>query len=365
MRKTTGIALVTGCLTLALAACGERPESGDAGESSARHNPTAAAANPDFKACMVSDSTGFDDKSFNQTSLKGQTDAAAKLGVETAEVESTGNEQYADNVDQLVRQNCDEITTVGFLLGDATLAAAKANPDIDFAIVDYAFVDDMGKDISPPNAKGLVYATEQPAYLAGYLAAAMSKSGVVGTFGGMNIPPVTTYMEGFRQGVEKYNDDNGADVQLLGWDGTDGSFTENFDDKTKGQSIAEQLIAQGTDILFPVAGTAGLGGLQAVKEAGGKGIWVDTDGYHSTEYGEILLTSVVKGIDVSVTEAIRASVDGSFDNEVYRGTLANGGAALAPFHDLEAEIPQQLKDELEELEQGIIDGSITVTPTAR
>lgn len=364
MKKTTGIALVTGCLTLALAACGERPESSDDGESSASSPPTAAAANPDFKACMVSDSTGFDDKSFNQTSLKGQTDAAEELGVQTAQVESTGNEQYADNIDQLVRQGCDEITTVGFQLGDATLAAAKANPDIDFAIVDYAFLDDKGKDISPPNAKGLVYATEQPAYLAGYLAAGMSKSGMVGTFGGMNIPPVTTYMEGFRQGVAKYNDDNDADVRLLGWDGKDGSFTENFDDKTKGQSIGEEMVSQGADILFPVAGTAGLGGLQAAKEAGAKGIWVDTDGYESTQYGEILLTSVVKGLDVSVAAAIKASVNGSFSNELYRGTLANGGASLAPFHVLDGAIPRQLKDKLEELKQGIIDGSITVTPQA-
>jgi basic membrane protein A and related proteins len=345
---------MAGCLTLAMAACGQRPETGDTGTTTASSQPAAAAANPDFKACMVSDSTGFDDKSFNQTSLKGQADAAQALGVQTAQVESTGDEQYADNIEQLVQQDCDEITTVGFLLADATLAAAKSNPKIDFAIVDSAIGG------APANLKGLVYATEQPAYLAGYLAAGMSKSGVVGTFGGLNIPPVTTYMDGFRQGVEKYNDDSDKNVRLLGWDGKDGSFTENFDDKTKGQSIGEQMITQGADILFPVAGTAGLGGLQAVKEAGGKGIWVDTDGYNSTEYGDILLTSVVKGLDVSVAAAIKASVDGSFNNELYRGTLQNGGAALAPFHDLEAEIPQQLKDKLAELKRGIIDGSITV-----
>ena len=117
-------------------------------------------------------------------------------------------------------------------------------------------------------------------------------------------------MEGFQQGVERYNEDNGADVQLLGWDGKDGSFTEDFEDKTKGQSVGEQLIGQGADILFPVAGPAGLGGLQAAKDAGALGIWVDTDGYESTEYGDILLTSVAKGMDVSVTEAIKESLDG-------------------------------------------------------
>jgi basic membrane protein A len=374
VKKTARMALVAGCMALALTACGDRDDSGDndnADDASTSAAPTesasaseSVAANPDFKACMVSDSGGFDDKGFNQTALKGQTDAGEQFGIETAQVESTGDEQYADNINQLIQEGCNEITTVGFLLGDATLAAATENPDVDFAIVDYAFFDDKGKDVSPPNAKGLTYATDQPSYLAGYLAAGMSESGVVGTFGGLPIPTVTIFMEGFRQGVEKYNEDNGTDVQLLGWDGKDGSFTEDFEDKTKGQSVGEQLIGQGADILFPVAGPAGLGGLQAAKDAGARGIWVDTDGYESTEYGDILLTSVAKGMDVSVTEAIKESIEGTFSNELYNGTLENGGVGLAPYHDFDSEIPQELKDKIDELKQGIIDGSITLTPAA-
>jgi len=366
VKKTARMALVAACAALALTACGDRDDS--SGGGSADDETTSAApsestspsetvaANPDFKACMVSDSGGFDDKGFNQTALKGQTDAADQFGIQTAQVESTGDEQYADNINQLVQQSCNEITTVGFLLGDATLAAAKKNPDIDFAIVDFAY------DKAPANLKGLVYATEQPSFLAGYLAAGSSESGIVGTFGGLPIPSVTSFMEGFRQGVEKYNEDNGAEVQLLGWDGKDGSFTEDFEDKTKGQSVGEQLIGQGADILFPVAGPAGLGGLQAAKDAGAKGIWVDTDGYESTEYGDILLTSVTKGLDVSVTEAIKESIDGTFSNELYTGTLENGGVGLAPYHDFDSKIPQELKDKIDELKQGIIDGSITITP---
>jgi basic membrane protein A len=192
----------------------------------------------------------------------------------------------------------------------------------------------------------------------------MSESGIVGTFGGVNIPTVTIFMEGFRQGLEKYNEDNGSDVKLLGWDGKDGSFTEDFEDKTKGQAIGEQLIGQGADILFPVAGPAGLGGLQAAKDGGAKAIWVDTDGYESTEYGDILLTSIVKGMDVSVTEAIKESIDGTFTNELYNGTLENGGVALAPYHDFDGDVPQELKDKIEELKQQIIDGTITVAPAA-
>ncbi len=375
MKKTARMAFVAGIAALALTACGDRDDSsGNAApddestsaeptEATTEASPTAAG-NPDFKACMVSDSGGFDDKGFNQTALKGQTDAAELLGIQTAQVESTGDEQYKDNINQLVQEGCNEITTVGFLLGDATLQAAKKNPDVDFAIVDFAFFDDKGNDISPPNAKGLIYATEQPSFLAGYLAAGTSESGIVGTFGGLPLPSVTSFMEGFRQGVTKYNEDNGTDVQLLGWDGKEGSFTEDFEDKTKGQSVGEQLIGQGADIIFPVAGPAGLGGLQAAKDAGAKGIWVDTDGYESTEYGDILLTSVAKGMDVSVTAAITESVEGTFSNELYVGTLENGGVGLSSYHDFEGEIPQELKDKIEELKAGIIDGSITVTPTA-
>jgi basic membrane protein A len=307
---------------------------------------------------MVSDSGGFNDKSFNQTSHDGLEKAKTDLGIKTAQIESQSNSEYVDNINALVQQNCNIITTVGFLLGEATEKAAKKNPDIDFSIVDFAYPK------APDNLRGLTFDTAQPSFLAGYLAAGMSKSGIVGTFGGLPIPTVTIFMEGFRQGVEKYNEDNGTDVKLLGWDGKDGSFTEDFEDKTKGQSVGEQLIGQGADILFPVAGPAGLGGLQAAKDAGAKGIWVDTDGFESTEYGDILLTSVAKGMDVSVTEAIKESIDGTFSNELYSGTLANDGVKLAPYHDFDSQIPQELKDKIEELKQGIIDGSITIAPAA-
>ena len=356
MKRTVGIVAVVALAGLSLAACGEKDDTAGNGGSTGSGSPSASSI--DFKACMVSDSGGFDDKSFNQTSLKGLTDAEADLGVQTAKVESASDADYVDNINSMVSEGCNEITTVGFLLGDATEKAAKKNPDVDFAIVDFGYAKPTD------NLKGLNFDTAQPSYLAGYVAAGSSKTGTVGTFGGLNIPTVTIFMNGFLQGVEKYNEDNGTDVQVIGWDGKDGSFTEDFEDKTKGQSVGEQLIGQGADILFPVAGPAGLGGLQAAKDAGAKGIWVDTDGYESTEYGDILLTSVAKGMDVSVTEAISESIEDTFSNELYSGTLENGGVGLAPYHDFDSEIPQELKDKIDELKQGIIDGSITITPAA-
>jgi basic membrane protein A len=348
VKRTVRIAAVATLAALSLAACGEKDDSGG-----------STADEIDFKACMVSDSGGFDDKSFNQTSRKGLSDAADELGVQEATVESQSDTEYADNIQSLVDQDCNQITTVGFLLGDATRAAAEANPDIDFAIVDFAFTDAKTFEPNPPeNAKGLTFNTAEPSYLAGYLAAGTSETGTVGTFGGLNIPTVTIFMDGFLQGVEKYNEDNGTDVQVIGWDGKDGKFTEDFESQAKGQQVAEQMIQQGADIIFPVAGPAGLGGLQAAQDAGAQAIWVDTDGCESAaEYCDILLTSVIKGMDVAVSEAIKESVDGEFTNELYVGTLENDGVGLADYGD---GVDEELASQVDDLKQQIIDGELTV-----
>ena len=355
MKKSARIVAVVGIAAMTLAGCGDRASDSTSEPTSAPTSASSSApaeSNPDFKACMVSDSGGFDDKSFNQTGLKGLTDAEAQFGIQTAKVESAGDTEYNDNINALVKQDCDSITTVGFLLGDATLAAAKKNPKVNFSIIDY------GYEKAPKNLKALTFDTAQPAFLAGYLAAAKSETGTVGTFGGLNIPTVTIFMTGFMNGVAKYNEDNGGDVKVLGWNGTDGSFTDDFEDKTKGQQTAEQMIQQGADVIFPVAGPAGLGGLQAAKDKGVWGIWVDTDGCVSAaEYCDVLLTSVMKGMDVATTTAIKAAIDGDFNNEVFVGTLENGGVSLAPFGP-NADIDSELSDKIEELKQGIIDGSI-------
>jgi basic membrane protein A and related proteins len=357
VKKTARIAAVVAAAALTLAACGERPaEEGSAGESPTASESTPTESHPDFKACMVSDSGGFDDKSFNQTSHDGLEKAKELYGIQTGEVESQSDSEYSDNIAALVRQNCDHITTVGFLLGEATEAAAKKNKKVDFSIVDFAY------EKPPANVKGLTFNTAEPSFLAGYLAAAESESGTVGTFGGLPIPTVTIFMDGFKAGVEHFNQENDADVQLLGWDGKNGSFTEDFEDKTKGQGIAEQMIQQGADVIFPVAGPAGLGGLQAAKDQGVRGIWVDTDGCVSAaEYCDILLTSVVKSMDVAVETSIKSSIDGEFDNELYVGTLENEGVSLADYHEQDGEIEQETKDKIEELKEQIISGDLKVS----
>lgn len=361
MKKTAGMAAMAAVVALTLTACGDRPD--DDNEASTSDSPSASDSSteaaeqyPDFKACMVSDSGGFEDKSFNQTSHDGMVEAVEAMGMQTAEIESKDVSDFATNIQKMVDAGCNQITTVGFLLGDATEKAAKANPDIDFAIVDYAY------EKPAKNLKGLTFNTAEPAYLAGYLAAAKSENGVVGTFGGQNIPTVTIFMDGFVEGVEKFNEDNGADVKVIGWDAATkkGSFTNDFENKTKGQNTAEGMITQGADVVFPVAGPAGLGGLQAAQDNDVKAIWVDTDGCVSaSEYCDSLLTSVTKGMDVAVEQAIKDSAAGSFNSEVYVGTLANDGVGLAPYPD-NADIDDDISGAVDDLKSQIVDGSLTV-----
>ena len=367
MKTTAKMVAGAGILALGLAACGSKPDNNAGGGESSSKPPattgstTPAQDNSGFKACMVSDSGGFDDKSFNQTSYKGLTDAVDKYGVSKAEIESNTDADYVDNVNAMVQQKCNIIVTVGFKLGDATLAAAKKHPEIDFAIVDNSY---GGKE--PKNLKSLTFNTAQSSYLAGYLAAGTSKSGTVGTFGGLNIPTVTIFMDGFVEGVNAYNDKHSTDVKVVGWDEAkqDGLFTEDFEDKNKGQTTANTLISQGADVLFPVAGPAGLGALQAAQDSGGQvnAIWVDTDGCISAkEYCDVLESSVEKGMDVAVETAIKSSLDKKFDNEPYVGTLENDGTNLAPYHDFDSTIPDDPKSEIDQLKQDIMDGKVKIS----
>jgi basic membrane protein A len=354
-RTWRAIALLS-VLVMVLAACSKKTPS--AGGTSGAPSVLPGAGTT---VCEVSDSGGFDDKSFNQTAHKGVEEAQTDLGITAKFLESNSDADYTPNIQACLQQNSDMIVTVGFLLGDATQKAAVANPDTNFAIVDFAY------DPPVPNIQGLTFQTDQAAFLAGYLAAGMSKSGKIGTFGGLNISTVTIFMNGLAAGILKYNQDNGTSVQLLGWDPVkqDGTFTGDFSNKDNGKRVAEDLISEGADIILPVAGPVGLGAAAAAQDAGGvQLLWVDSDGCVSAaEFCSLFLTSIEKHIDVAVHAAIQAVVDGSFKGgSNYSGTLSNDGVGLAPFHDFDSAVPSDLKSKLDELKQGIIDGSISVDP---
>ncbi len=292
--------------------------------------PTVA---PKLKVCQITDTGGIDDKSFNATAWKGVEDAVAELGIEGKYLESKEVADYEKNLNAFIEEKCDLIITVGFLIGDATKAAAEANPEIKFSIVDYAY------DPAVPNIVGQVFNTDEAAYLAGYAAAALTKTGKVGTFGGLPIPTVTVFMKGFAEGVAKYNEVKGTTVEVLGWDladDTKGLFSMSFDDQQKGKELAVSLMDEGADIIMPVAGPVGLGAAAAIKERGNAYvIGVDSDWFlTSPEYGAITLTSVQKLMDATTFAVIKSVQDGTYVGGVSVGTLENKGVALSPFHDL-------------------------------
>ena len=309
----------------------EEPE--EPAEPEETEEPSAMA-----KVCQVTDTGGIDDRSFNATAWKGVQDAMDELGVEGKYLESQQQTDYEKNINAFIEDGCDLIVTVGFLLGDATGASAEANPEQKFSIVDFAY------DPAFDNVLGQVFNTQEAAFLAGYAAAAVSETGKVGTFGGIQIPPVTVFMDGFALGVAHYNEKMGTDVEVLGWDpvAQTGLFTGNFESTDDGRTMGLSLMDEGADIIMPVAGPVGLGTAAAAQERGNVYIvGVDNDWFFSaSDYADIILTSVLKNMDVLTYGAIESVLDGSFEGGVTVGTLENGGVGLAPFHDMEFDGPK-------------------------
>ncbi|GAA4367412.1 BMP family lipoprotein [Agromyces bauzanensis] len=343
-----GAALVAA--SVALAGCAPAPEAGgsdDASESCVR---------------MVTNSGGLEDRSFNQASWEGLQDAEDEYGIDAEAIVSTGETDLAPNVQQAVDSGCELIVTVGWELADATLTQSEANPEVAFAIVDEV--------VEADNVKPVVFDTAQASFLAGYLAAGVSKTGVVATFGGGNQPPVTLFMDGFVDGVAEFNRAHGTAVRVLGWDkaAQDGAFTGDFEDINKGKALSESLIDQGADVILPVAGQVGEGATAAAVERGGVSVvWVDSDGYESLaeEFRPVLLTSVLKNTQDAMVEIVGAVLDDAFSSEPYVGTLENGGVEIAPYHDLAPLVSAELDAEIDELRERIISGDLVVdSPSA-
>lgn len=358
LRTGRGMRIVSvfaaGGLVLGAAACGEAPEKSGG-------NTTAEK----YTACMVTDIGGIDDRSFNASAWKGLQDAKAEnANIDPKYVASTQEADYVPNLDGFVKQDCDFILAVGGLMAGATTEAATANPDQQFGIVD--------TKVDATNVYPMQFDTAQAAFLAGYLAAGYSKTGKVGTYGGEKIPPVTIFMDGFADGVAHYNKVKGTNVQVLGWDkaAQNGSFTNSFVKQDEGRKVSDTLVAQGADVIMPVAGGAGLGTAAAAQASNGKFsvIWVDIDGCESAaQYCSVFLTTVVKNIPGAVKEAVLTGAEGGTlgSDPGYLGTLANDGVSLSPYHEFDSKIPAELKAEVEQLKADIIAGKIQVTSPAQ
>lgn len=358
-------AAVAATASILLAACGsstsKAPSSGSPKSAGSSSAAGSSGGSGKFLGCMVTDTGGINDKSFNQSAWQGmQEAAAANSNVTVKYLQSTTQSDYVPNIDSFLSEKCGIIVTVGFLMAQATQTAAEKNPSQKFAIVDNAY--------SPPikNVNALLFDTVEDGFLGGYLAAGMTKTGKVATFGGQELPTVTIYMDGFWDGVQYYNKQHHTNVQVLGWNEQTqkGSFTGDFTDQTKGQTTTQTFIGEGADIIFPVAGNVGLGAAKAVQQADAQGghvnmLWVDTDGCVSAaQYCKYFITSVTKGIQTAVKDAVLGAQSGTFKGGNFIGTLSNGAVALAPYHDFTGKVPAALQSELATITKQIESGAI-------
>ena len=345
-RGLSGLALV-GAASFILAGCAAAPDKADTAEG------------VDYRACAVSDEGSWNDKSFNQAAYEGLTRAKDELGVKTSDAESNSADDFEPNLTNMIDAKCNIIFAVGFNLIDAVNAAAVANPDDHFVTID-GYVADP----STTNLKPIVYSMNQSSYLAGYLAAAYSKTKVVGTYGGLQIDAVTDFMTGFYNGAKAYETETGTPVKVLGWDpkAATGLFTDGFGDTEGAKSISAGQISQDADVLFPVAGGLFSATSEAINESGKDVVFIGVDkdiAVTSPEYADQVLTSVLKKMTDAVFDVIKEQVDGTaFSADPYVGTLANDGTELADFGKFDDKVDAETKAKLDELKAGIIDGSI-------
>jgi basic membrane protein A len=321
-------------LSLALAGCG-----GTAGEG--------------LKVGMVSDVGGVDDASFNQNTWDGLQRAQEELGVQTQFIESQAQADYEKNITEFAEQDYDLIITVGFLLGDATAKMAEQYPDTNMAIIDVVY------DPPIPNVAGIAFNVDEAAFPIGYLAAGWATlqdpgDPQVGYVAGMQIPPVEQFIVAYEAGVDYYNQQKGANVQ------SKGVYVGDFEAPDQGKIQGQSLIDEGVDVIFGVGGKTGNGGIAAAKENGKWGIGVDVDQYFTLpNEKDILITSCMKRLDNAVYGVVELLTEDEFPaGDVYVGTLENEGVGLAPYHDYEDQIPDELKQEVNDIVEGVKNGEI-------
>ncbi len=314
-----------------------------------------------LKVGLVTDVGGVNDKSFNQSAWAGVQKAAAEYGWEANYIESKQPTDYEKNIDQFATEKYDVIVTVGFMMGDATAVKAKQYSNIKFAIIDNSYFPTAGSvacadtakdcydDGGLKNVASLMFQEDEVGFLAGVLAAGMSKTGTVCSVAGMEIPPVQRFIIGYQNGAKWMK----ANTQTLN------VYVPSFIDPAKGKETGLSMIGQGCDVVFGCGGNTGNGGLLAAKENGLMAIGVDVDQYGTyPEVADALLTSAAKNVDVAVYEFLKTVKAGKFAPGIVTATLKNGGVGLAPYHDWESKIPAEVKTKIQEAADGLKNGTI-------
>jgi basic membrane protein A len=344
VKLTFWTAALLACMFLAFGlACGgdDDEESGGAGTTTEATTTTGGA---ETEVGLVSDVGRFNDRSFNQSALEGLKRAESELGVKGRPVESRQTADYVPNLSTLARQGYNPTIGVGFLLAEAVNTAAKRFPDANFAIIDYSVKAPPFK--SNPNVQGLTFATNENSYMVGCLAALMAKrdgGNTISSVGGIKLPTVDIFIAGYQAGAKKCV----PGIKALN------GYSQDFVAQDKCKEIALNQIAQGSKVVFQVAGGCGLGALDAANEKNVWGVGVDRD---QSSLGAHILTSAVKRVDQSVFLTAKAAQDGTFKggtDAVFN--LKNEGVAVGK---ISPKVPQELIDKMNELKPQIVDGTI-------
>ena len=309
--------------------------------------PAAADCKSEEVFCvgMVTDVGKIDDKSFNQSAWEGVKKAETELGAKVQYIETTDAKDYDKNIATFADEGYDVIVTVGFALGEATTKAAGLYPDVDFIGVDQFLETTLANQV------GLNFPEDIAGFLAGALAAQMTKSGNIGAVLATDaVPPVWRFGEGYRAGALYVN----PDVEINIVYHNDVGFDKTFVDPEWGATTTNSMADKGVDVIFGAGGKTGNGALIAAAQKGVYAIGVDTDQYYTVpEAQSKLLTSAMKNITVGVLDLIKLSKEGELPAGNFYGT-----AGLAPFHDVDADVSAEVRAKMAEIEAGLLDGSI-------
>ncbi len=353
-------------LAVVVAACGSSSSSSSSPPTTAAASTATTAATSKAgagtTACLMVSSLGIDDHGFNQEAWDALQLAQKNLGVTIKYLAESGSISYSTIGSQFVSEGCTFIVGEGFDTASAIQSLATANPNVKFALIDDTLTTPT------PNAVSLVFKTQQAAFLGGYLAAGSSKAKMIGMFGNEPIPPVEDYLNGFYAGIQYYNQVNKTTVKAIGWDPSSktGEFMGSFTDTNKAQTITQQELQQGADIVYGVGLPNSVAA--AVQQQGGPGngtsmVWVDEDGCAPyPQYCNVQLTSVEKNITPTVYSVLQTAVKGTFAGGEYDGTLSNNGVGLAPYHDFASKIPTSLQSQVTALKAKVVSGAVNPDP---
>jgi basic membrane protein A len=340
-----------------------------ASSSSSSAAPTATP----LKIGVVTDVGQLEDKSFNQAAYEGGKAAADKLGATFDVIVTQNISDYKQNIQTFVDEGFNVIITVGFLIGTDTTNAAKANPNIKFIGVDQGIcVDETGApdptfackgDAATllPNYQGIVFAEEQAGYLAGIVAASISKTGTIGAVGGTNVPAVVAYNAGYVQGAKSVN----PDIKTL-YQETNPDPSKGFNDPATGKALAQQMIGQGADVIFQIAGLTGQGVLEAACDAGIYGIGVDVDQVDTLpNLSKCIVTSAEKKLKDTVAAVTESVASGTFQAGTvsYNAASTPPAVGLAPYHDFASLITPDIQKKVDDAFAAMASGALKPTRT--